>query len=111
MKSSTTASAETSEATMHLKVVALEDARFFGFLLALALLLLFLFQLLLLLRMLLPFLLCLLLMLLLHPLFLRLICLSCRSLGALLFLLLLFVQTGLEVCDGVVRAAGGLSSG
>src|SRR5262249_40375249 len=63
--------------------------RFFGFLLVLAFLLLFSFQLLLLLRMLLLLLLCLLLMLLLHPLFLRLICLSCRSLGALLFLLLL----------------------
>jgi len=67
---------------------------FFGFLLALALLLLFLFQLLLLLCMLLLLLLCLLLLcllllLLLHPLFLRLICVSCRSLGALLFVLLL----------------------
>src|SRR5215469_9797547 len=60
---------------------------FFGFLLALALLLLFLFQLLLLLCMLLLLLLC--LLLLLHPLFLRLICVSCRSLGALLFVLLL----------------------
>jgi hypothetical protein len=61
---------------------------FFGFLLARALLLLFLFQLLLLLRMLLLLLLCLLLMLL-HPLFLCLICLSCSSLGALSFWLLL----------------------
>ena len=43
--------------------------------------------------MLLPFL-YLLLMLLLHPLFLRLICLSCRSPGALLFLLLPFAQIG-----------------
>jgi hypothetical protein len=103
---------------------------FLGFLLALALLLLFLFQLLLLLRMLL-LLLCLLLMRLLHPLFLRLICLSFRGLGALLFLLLLqslallfllcaqllllllcfLSKLGLEVCGGVVWAAGGLSSG
>jgi hypothetical protein len=73
---------------------------FFGSLLALPLLLLFLLQLLLLLRMFLLLLLCLLLMLLLHPLFLCLICLLSRFrafLGLLLlqpltFLFLLCVQ-------------------
>jgi hypothetical protein len=91
---------------MHLKVVALEDARFSGFLLALALLLLFLFQLLLLLRMLLPLLPYLLLMLLLHPLFLRLIC-SAAALARSCSCCCFFVQIGARgmrrCCSGGCR--------